>query len=128
MFIKFEHSLNSEVGIINIDYEEIQLPFESLEEDYISGEELSEAVESSIKSLDDYSIEGEGETVRAYKGSKIRYLFSVTSRPYIEFEISESQKYSHITAEIVAYDEEKKESILKDVQIAEVYIEQFFCG
>jgi hypothetical protein len=112
-------------GKNRIAYEEIELPFEKLYHDSLDGDELIDAVESSLEETSAYTIHRKSAGVKAYRGSWLSYLLRPEKTPALEFDISESEQYSHLTAELRAPSKYDLELLKEDLEALESNMETY---
>jgi hypothetical protein len=113
-------------------FEEVNLPFDDLEIDYIEGEGLRESLTSSAvkEAMGDYSIssvwsEDKYETIMAKK-SHSNLSFLTSSDPYISFKGRPDALYSHLRVELAASEEEVIEELCRDLDALEEGLEKYF--
>lgn len=115
-----EHSLN-------IEYQEVNLPFNHVEEDHIQGEELHNALFSRDlgENLGDYSISSEfnGDQY-VFEASKDSYMTNKTSS--IKAEIEPDRDYSHLRMELSSSTDRGLRELKRDLEEVESGLEDHF--
>lgn len=108
------------------DFEEVRLPFDAIERDYVEGELLAEALTEQLEALD-YSAFSvpvpETET-----GYEIRAVKNTPKHEaaYIGFEGESSGHYSHLRLDIGAPTEEALEGLYDDLDALEAGLDAYF--
>ncbi len=113
------------------DLVEVDLPFYKMNDDYVEGETLSNAIIYSLESsLPEYSVsvgrDGEEQVIVGSKRTGFSRVIPVFSDPYIEFEFDETEDHSYITAELGAPDEERLEDLYADLERLEAKLDGYF--
>jgi len=109
--------------------EEVKLPFEEFETDFIQGNELYEAVLCSFASMPDYNIYASDngcEINGVREESGLSRLLPGYSGPSITTEIEESGQYSHLTVNLSARNKPEMSVLHRDIESLETALEDYF--
>lgn len=135
--MSYENSRLSEIFSRNDSYqertfEEVNLPFDDIEEDYIPGDELRQSLTSSdLKdSMEEYSIHSawseDRYEVTMVKKDSSNLSFLNSSDPYISFEGRSDVDYSHLRIELAASGKRELEELSDDLDSLEEGLEEYF--
>jgi hypothetical protein len=119
-------------GYVERVFEEVNLPFDHLEEDYVEGEELRNSLTSNSvrEKMEDYSIftvqNLDGYDIKMVNRSLSGFFSPGVSGPYISSELVPNDEYSHLRVELGASSEAELEDISSDLEVLEAGLEGYF--
>lgn len=114
---------------IHRERKELQLPFEELERDFIPGDELYDAILSSIQALPSYVVEHSQNSyeIKGVRNSTaiIRFLPNYPTES-ISTEVAHSVEYSHLMVDITTQNPSEVEEMYEDVKELENNLAEYF--
>lgn len=110
-------------------FEEVRLPFEHVDNDYLTGREIrdaltSEEVQKSLESYNIYSFSGDSQF--QVKAENYRNSFAVQPSSSINFEGLEPGEYSHLRLEVTSEDEKGLKTVYNDLRRLENGLNDYF--